>query len=236
MRIVTDTKRVTRNLTLARYATIGGIVLLVGALLVNLYALSRPNDVQLLIYVIIGFFVGYTLSNVGGVLNMRWARRPDKGLADALRGLDDRHTLYNFRLGAAHALIAPSGVYVLHPKFQTGPIQFAAGKWTNPGARPGFGRLFGPRDTLGNPVAEAKLEVEALQAFLKKHLPDVTVEPRPLIVFMHPRAVLDADESPMPTLHVKQLKDFIRRQPKAETLPTVALTDLEAKLGFAAAE
>lgn len=49
MRIVTDTQRVNRNTTLARYSTIAGIVLLVGALFINLYALSRPNDVQLLI-------------------------------------------------------------------------------------------------------------------------------------------------------------------------------------------
>lgn len=236
MRIVTDTKRVTRNLAIARYATIGGILLLVGALFINLYALSRPNDVQLLIYVIAGFFVGYTLSNVGGVLNLRWGRRADKGLADALRGLDDRHTLYNYRLGAAHALFAPSGVYVLNPKYQIGPIQYAAGKWKNPGARPGFGRLFGPRDTLGNPEAEAKLEADALRDFLKKHLPDVAVEPRPLIVFMHPRAVLSTEGAPTTTLHVKQLKDFIRRQPKAETVPAAALSALEEKLGFTTTE
>lgn len=232
MRIVTDTKLVQRNTTFARYATIVGIVLLVGALFVNLYALSRPQDVQLLVIVIVAFFIGYTLSNIGGVLNTRWGRRADRGLADALRGLDDRHTLYNYRFGASHVLVAPSGVYALHPKYQTGAIAFADGKWKNPGARGGFFGFFGPRDTLGNPASEAGGEVDALKAFLKKHLPDVAVEPRPVIVFMHPRAILEVDGAPVTALHVKQLKDFIRRQSKAETLPAATLSALETQLGF----
>lgn len=235
MRIVTDTKLVQRNTTFARYATIVGIVLLVGALFVNLYALTRPQDVQLLIIVIVAFVIGYTLSNIGGVLNTRWGRRADRGLSDALRGLDDRHTLYNYRFGASHVLVAPSGVYVLHPKYQSGPIAFGGGKWQNPGARGGFFGFFGPRDVLGNPASEAGGEVDALKAFLKKHLPEAGVEPRPLVVFMHPRAVLEVDEAPVTVLHVKQLKDFIRRQPKTETLPASALTALEAQLGFTSA-
>jgi hypothetical protein len=235
MRIVTDTRRVTRNTTLARYATTGGIVLLVGALFINLYALSRPNDVQLLIYVVLAFFVGYTLSNLGGALNLRWGRRSDRGLAGALRGLDDRHTLYNYRLGASHVLVAPSGVYVLIPKHQSGPIQFDGKKWRAPAARSGFLGLFSPRDMLGNPAAEAAGEAEALKSFLKKHAPEAVVEPTPLVVFLHPRAELEVADAPVPTLHVKQLKDYIRRQPKAETLALATFPALEQKLGFAAA-
>lgn len=235
MRIVTDTQRVNRNTTLARYSTIAGIVLLVGALFINLYALSRPNDVQLLIYVVLAFFVGYTLSNLGGALNLRWGRRADRGLAAALRGLDDRHTLYNYRLGASHVLVAPSGVYVLVPKHQSGPIQFDGKKWRAPAARSGFLGLFAPRDTLGNPAAEAAGEVEALRNFLKKHAPQAAIEPVPLVIFLHPRAELDVSAAPVTTLHVKQLKDFVRRQPKGEGLALATFPALEQQLGFAAA-
>lgn len=235
MRIVTDTPRVNRNTTLARYATFGGMGLLVVALFINLYALSRPNDVQLLIYVVLAFFVGYTLSNLGSALNQRWGRRSDRGLAAGLRGLDDRHTLYNYHLGASHVLVAPSGVYVLVPKHQSGPIQFDGKKWRAPAARGGFLGLFAPRDTLGNPAAEAAGEVEALKAFLKKHAPEASLEPTPLLVFLNPRAELDLDQSPVTALHVKQLKEHIRRQPKAEGLALSSFPTLEQKLGLAAA-
>jgi hypothetical protein len=166
------------------------------------------------------------------VLNNRWGRRPDKGLSDALRGLDDRHTLYNYRLGAAHVLVAPSGVYVFQPKYQFGPVTYEGGRWKNPGARGSLFNFFS-RDTIGNPVAESGAEVDALKRFLKKHLPEAEVEPRPVAVFMHPRAVVSADEAPVTALHVKQLKDYVRRQPKSATLPLGALTSLEDKLGFA---
>lgn len=235
MRIVTDTKSIKRNTTIGRYASTGGIVLLVGALFINIYALSRPQEVELLTYVVATFFVGYALSNVGGLLNRRWGRRPDKGLALGLRGLDDRHTLYNYWLGASHVLVAPSGVYVLVPKFQTGPVQFADKKWKAPMARGGFLGLFTPRDVIGNPAAEAAAEVDALQAFLKKRAPAAAVTPRPLVVFMDPRAVLDTDTAPVTTLHVKQLKEFIRRQPKAESLPSSVLAEVETQLGATAA-
>jgi hypothetical protein len=232
MRIVTHTTLVNRNTTLARYATLGGIVLLVGALFINLYALSRPQDTQLLVYVVIAFFVGYTLSNIGGVLNNRWGRRPDRGLADALRGLDDRHTLYNYRLGAAHVLVAPSGVYILCPKFQAGPIAYENGKWKNPGARGGLLNLFA-RDALGNPGAEAEYEVAALRSFLKKHAPDkADVDAKAVVVFMNSRAVLSAEDAPVTALHVKQLKDHVRRQAKAHSLPADVLSAIETKLGL----
>jgi hypothetical protein len=235
MRIVTDTKLVTRNTTIARWASLGGIVLLVGALLLNLYALSRPQDTQLVIYVLAAFLIGYMLSNIGGVLNMRWGRRADRGLSDALRGLDERHTLYNFRMGAKHVLVAPSGVYVLVPKFQGGPIQFENGKWRNPGQRSGFLGFFGPRDVLGNPAYEAEGEIESLKSFLKKQAPDTEIEPKAVVVFMNSRAILEVKDAPVTALHVKQLKDYIRRQPKGGTLPAAAISTIEQKLGIAEA-
>lgn len=233
MRIVTDTKSVQRNVTIGKYATTGGLLLLFGALLLNIYALSRPQETQLIIIVFAAFLIGYTLSNIGGMLNLRWGRRPDVGLSEALRGLDDRHTLYNWRLGASHVLVAPSGVYTLLPKYQSGPITYEGGKWKNPGSRTTFLNFFAPRDALGNPTTETRLEVEALTNFVKKHAPEVEIEPRPIVVFLNARAILATDEAPVTTLHVKQLKDYIRRQPKGPTLPASTLAALEAKAGIA---
>ncbi|MGQ0603088.1 MAG: hypothetical protein ACT4QE_15505 [Anaerolineales bacterium] len=235
MRIVTDTKLVNRNVTIGRYASLGGIALIIGALFINIYAISRPQveQPQLLIYVVAAFVIGYMLSNLGGALNFRWGRRPDRGLSDALRGLDDRHTLYNHRLGANHVLVAPSGVFVLVPKFQGGPIAYEDGKWKNPGERRGLFSFFAPRDVLGNPTAEAVGEAAAFKSFLKKQAPDTTLEPKPIVVFMNARAIVEAKGAPVTALHVKQLKDYVRRQTKGATLPASALAAIEEKLGIA---
>src|SRR5262249_26239409 len=109
MRTVTNEGLVRRNTAIGKYALWGGTALLVGALIINLLAFRSPNDVNLITYVIAAFFVGFTLTNVGTLFNNRWGRRPDRLLGEALKGLDERYTLYNYRLGAPHVLAGPGG-------------------------------------------------------------------------------------------------------------------------------
>jgi hypothetical protein len=233
MRIVNHLSMVKRNAQIGRYAFGAGMLLLVGAFILNLLALSRPDDVSLVPYVLAAFLVGFLLTNIGTSFTNRWGRRPDRGLSEALKGLDERYTLYHYRLGTSHALVGPNGVFVLHPKYQRGPITIQKNKWIAPAMPRGFFGLFNS-DPLGNPAAEATYEAENLTAFLKKHLPDLAVVPQPLIVFMSPRAEVSAKESPVPALHVKQLKDYVRRQPKSPTLNATQLSDLEVALGLKA--
>jgi len=233
MRLITHQKLVKRNLWIGKYSFIGGMVLLVGAFFLNLYALSQPQETQLVTYAFAAFITGFGLTNLGTFFNNRWGRRPDTRLADALRGLDDRYTLYNYRLGASHVLVGPSGVHVLLPKFQTGAITYANGKWINPGQRRGlfFGMM--ARDPLGNPATEAAAEVESLNSFLKKRAPEVSLAPQALIVFMHPHAEVSAKDSPVPALYFKQLKEHLRRHPKGPTLSAQAQAELETTIGLA---
>jgi hypothetical protein len=236
MRVVTHTQLVTRNVTIARYAGLGGLILLVGAFLLNLYALSQPQNVQLVTYVFAAFLVGFALTTVGTAFQNRWGRRPDVGLADALKGLDDRYCLYNYRMGASHVLIGPNGATVLLPKYQAGLITYQDGKWRHPGAPRSFLALLTPRDPLGNPAAEAAHEIDSLNALLKKRAPEIRLAPQAFIVFMHSGAEISAKDSPIPAVHSKQLKDHIRRQPKNAALSPALLADLDAKLGLAPSE
>jgi hypothetical protein len=227
MRIVANNKLIERNSKIARYATFGGLALLVGALIINILALTRQNEPQLLIYVMVAFFVGFTLTNIGTLFTNRWGRRPDKALAESLKGLDERYTLYNFRLGAPHVLAGPSGAIVLLPKYQAGPVHFDGQKWTNPGARRGMFGLFNP-DPLGNPVADAAGEVENFNRFIKKRAPDLNVAAQAIVVFMHPSAEVSAKGSAIPVVHAKQLKEHIRRLPRD---PAFKATELAAAAG-----
>jgi hypothetical protein len=214
MKIISDEKRAERNAKIAQYTLTGGALLLLAALVVNLLALSRPPDATI-VYVLVLFVVGFTLTNIGTFMNQRWGRRPHKALADALRGLDDQFALYSYQLGAAHVFAGPRGVYVLLPKFQYGAIAYDGKRWINPGARRGFLGL-GAAEPLGNPPAEATCEIEQLKKYLTKHAPEAAdqITPQPLIVFMHTQAQVSADDSPVPVVHLKQLKEYLRKQPK----------------------
>lgn len=228
MRVVSNEKLVKRNVQIGKYAAIGGMGLLVVALVLNLLALTRDPEesASLIMYVLIAFFAGYTLTNIGKVFNDRWARRPDRGLVEALKGLDERYTLYNYRLGAAHVLTGPSGAIVLHPKYQSGPIQYDGKRWQNPGMRRGLFGLGGGAPALGNPVQEVAAEVQAFHRFIKKNAPDLEVNPEPILVFMHTRAELSVKDSPVPALHFKQLKDYVRKLPKDLSFSPMRLAQL----------
>jgi hypothetical protein len=227
MRIVSNDKLIRRNSAIGKYSLWAGTALLIGALVINLLAFTRPNDTSFITYVIAAFFVGFTLTNIGTLYNNRWGRRPDRGLSEALKGLDDRFTLYNYRLGAPHVLAGPAGVIVLHPKYQVGPVIYDGKRWQNPGARRMLFGIFNP-DPLGNPIAETASEVDAFNRFLKKQAPDLQIAPQALIVFLSPRAEVDAKDSAIPALHVKQVKDYVRKLPKDLALSNTNLTRLEA--------
>ncbi len=237
MRIFSNDKSIERNQTIARWTLIIGIAVLVLALFANLYvavpmlgnnspdAALTPQQSQFTIFSFVGLLLGYTLTTISTSLNSRYGRRPDKGLQAALRGNSNAYALFNYMLGANHVLVAPGGTFVLVPKYQTGAVQYANGKWKHAGQST-LSRIFFRQDVLGNPTTDAKLEIDALQRHLKKHAPDLAIEPQAVIVFMSPRVVLDVNGSPVPAVQVKQLKDFIRKQPKHPSIPA----DVQAKL------
>lgn len=229
MRLIIDQKMVDRNVKIGKYTLNAGLVLLVGALVIDLYGFTRPQDSLILFAAMGAFLVGLVLTNVSAYYNNRWGRRPDKGLNDALKGLDDRYSLYHYRLGAAHLLLGLNGATVLVPKYQPGAITLAKGKWQAPGAKRGPLGMF-TNDPVGDPVAEAAEEVAKLNRFLAKHAPEVQLAPGAVVVFMHPQAELKAADAPLPVLHVKQLKEHIRRLPKDAALPADTLAKLEASL------
>jgi hypothetical protein len=153
------------------------------------------------------------MTNIGNMFNNRWGRRPDRGLSEALKGLDDRYALYNYRLGAAHVLTGPPGVLVLLPKHHYGPVLYDGKRWHNPGARRGMFGLFNA-DPLGNPILEAAGEVESFRRYVAKRGVEVSAVPQAIVVFLHTRSEISAKDAPLPVLHFKQLKDYVRKLPK----------------------
>lgn len=232
MRLITNEKLVTRNAKIGHYTSRAGFIALIAALALNIFSLANISNPApgLLTAFFAVLLIAMVLTSIGNVFTARWGQRPDRGLAEALKGLDDRYALYNYRLGASHVLAGPSGVIVLTPNYRPGRIEYRRGKWR--GTKRNALVSFFSADPLGHPSAEAAAEVESLLAFLKRYAPEIEIAPQAAIVFMHNRAELDAAESPIPALHVKQLKDYIRRLPKNSGAAAEALAALAARQGW----
>jgi Nuclease-related domain len=216
MRIITNDKIVKRNAAIGKYATIAGLVILVGGVAVS-YLLQSQNITDV-VYQWIPFatlIIGFILSNVGTYYMNRFGREPrsDTVLEGALKGFDDKYRLYNYYLPGSHFLVAPTGIYAITPKAQAGAVEWDGKRWKHKNSNI-LMSLFG-QDNLANPNAEAAADADNIARFLSKKVGGDVPPVQSIIVFTNPKVEIKGDAPPLPTLHIKQLKEHLRKMPKA---------------------
>jgi hypothetical protein len=214
MKIVSNPKKIERNYKIGLYTSLGSLAFLVGAVILTFTGLSRPD---LTLYSFIAMVIGLILSQVGVYFANRWGKSPrvDERITQGLKGLDERYTLYHYSTPIPHLLVGPAGVWVIAPQYHSGTVTYEKNRYRQHGVS-FFSRVVG-QESLGRPDLEASSYQEDLQKFLKKSLPE-TGQPnvRTVIVFTNPKATVQAQDAPIPTLHVDKLKDFVRRKAKEE--------------------
>lgn len=229
MRLVTNEPLIKRNAGIGKYAATGGLIILIGGLAVSFFGRDNPQLQFIPFYTLV---IGFVLSNIGIYFSNRFVREPraDKTIEAALKGLDDKYQLYNFRLPAPHVLICPSGIFALVPKFQSGVVVWDGKRWRHKGANILLS-LFG-QEGLANPNAEAAAEASGVAGYLAKKIGDDTPPVQAIVVFYNPNVTIEASNPPVPALHIKQLKEHIRRLPKGPTLSTEQIAKLDEALGL----
>jgi hypothetical protein len=229
MKVYLNEGYVERRSTIGKWASIVGLVVLAGGFIISL------RDFRLFYISFASLIVGFLLSNVGIYYANRYARpdRPDAVLAQALKGFDKRYALYQFLLPVSHVLLEPGGLTIFILKPQEGQILYQGGKWRN---KQGWGRLMRwvGQEGLGKPDLEAEGEIQALQHWLQKQVPDLDVPVRAVVVFTHPNAQLQLDEPPVPAMAPKPLKGWLRKAGKLSPLPNETLAELARLLDDAA--
>jgi hypothetical protein len=142
-------------------------------------------------------------------------RAGEEAVRCALVGLDDRYYLLNGvtvpgeHMEIDHLLAGPRGLFLLETKAHGGTIVYGDGRWfrIHAGAR-------GPlqRRQIGNPSAQAQRNARLLRRYLAAHLgARATALPLvPIVVFTHPHAMLDADDAPIPIVHLRQLPALLQ--------------------------
>jgi hypothetical protein len=225
---ITNEKLIKRNSRIGQVATICGLLVLVGGMVVSF---RYPN---LAGFAWVALLVGFALSQLGLYFGNRWGRRPrpDERLNQGLKGLNDQFRIYHYMTPAAHLLIGPAGIWVLMPYYQGGKIVYERGRWKQKGGGLGqrYLRAFA-QEGLGRPDLEAPAEVEAITRFLKKSLPDKELpEVRAVLVFTNEGAALEVEGAPIPTLPIKKLKETIRKSAKEKPLSPEAGKAINALL------
>ena len=211
MKIIVNDQLIARRARLGRILTFAGLGLLLVGLIISMT--MAPAG---FILVSLGCLLGGIMASSIGVLNMnRWIREPraDQVLARGLKGFDDRYRLYNYTLPAPHVLLTPTGVYVLTAMLQDGVIRYEDGKWHRNFSLGRVIRFLG-EEGLGRPFALGDNEVQAMQRFLEQHEVADGVEIENVLVFVHPKAQVDAHDPPRPVLMPKDLKRAIRSDQK----------------------
>lgn len=225
MEIFTNERLIKRNARIGQVSSIVGLLILAGGMYISF---AQPQFFSLSLAALL---VGFALSQVGIYFGNRWSRRPrpDEMLNTALKGLDDRYHLYHYSGPTSHLLVGPAGVWVLLPRNQRGTITYEKGRWRQRGGNL-YLKIFA-QEGLGRPDLEIAGEIQSSERFLKKIFSDGDIpEVQAALVFTNDRTEVQADNAPSITLHVKKLKDFIRKTAKNKPISMLSVFQIQEEL------
>jgi hypothetical protein len=163
--------------------------------------------------------VSFIITQASLYLGSRFGRRPrpDEQLDAALKGIPGDYSIYHYITPIPHVLVGPAGVWILIPYHQKGKVIYEKNRWKNSGGGflQGYMRIFG-QEGLGRPDLEAESQVAALEKFFRKKMGEGETPP-PMniaLVFLDPNVEIENEGAPVPALHIKKLKELIRKAAK----------------------
>jgi hypothetical protein len=243
MRVVNNRRLIRTRGHLGRWGTLGGFAALFGGLLYSCTTFPQrasgeiPEDASLTMWVPwIGLVIGYMLISLGKEPWLRFAvrPRPDEALAINLKALDHRALLFNYvsAFPVDHLLVTPSGVLAIVTRPILGDIVVTGERYRR--KRGPFGWLqFISEGALGNPGREAQRGAEEVRAYLAQRFGAEAAERTPvtpLVVFTHPRATLTVEEPAVATVHVREVRNEVRRLTGGTRIPGDIARRLEYEL------
>lgn len=217
MIIIRNDKLIKRNGRIGQWTSMAAL----GVLGIGMYiSFKRPD---LFFYSIASLVVGFMMTQIGLSFSNRWGRspRPDEALDAALKGLPSDTTIYHYVTAVPHLLAGPMGLWVLLPYHQRGTIAYEKNRWrlSGGGFVQGYMRIFG-QEGIGRPDLEATYQADSLRKQLAKSMDEGAIPPiRAAMVLTSQNVEISSNDSPLPALPIKKLKDFMRQQVKESDTP-----------------
>jgi hypothetical protein len=228
MKIIKNEKLIKRNAKIGQYTSLGALAVLGIGMYISF---TQP---ELFIWALGALLVGFTLTQIGMYFGNRWGRspRPDEKLDAGLKGLTKDYSMYHWTTPIAHLMVGPAGVWVLIPYHQRGQVTYRKNRWkmSGGGFLQNYMRLFG-QEGIGRPDLEAESEIESIKKVLAKELgEDEIPEINAALVFTNEEAEIEAEDTPMPAIPIKKLKDFVRNKAKEKPITPQELDKVKAAL------
>ncbi len=230
MRLIANEQQIKTRTRMGELAPLVGLGLLAAA---TALAFLKPEWSWATLIVV---WVGFVVSLIGGYLGGRYVGplAHHKKVPEALKGLENSFTLLMYKAPAPFVVVDAGGLTVIMARSQSGRIAYKDGKWQHQ-EKMGWLKRFAGQEGVGRPDQMAQLEMEDLQRFLRKRLPEgMDVPVRPVILFVHPDATLEVEGSPVPVFRMPELKRWLRREGRRPNLPAETLEALYAALGIEA--
>jgi len=185
---------------------------------------------------LIGYLIlipAFLLVQISIYLANRWGKspRPDEAVVSALKGLDNKYTLYIYTAGVPHLLVGPIGVWIINPYYHEGEISYNSEKkrYQQKGGPKIFAKYFAQEG-----LPNITKDVISLRKDHRKYFNNnsIHIDEEPLIVnlFISDNVKIILNDAPEINLISNKLKVFIRKFIKDTKLPTEKVEELRNKL------
>ena len=206
MKVIIDRKKIGLRQKLSNIASLGGLLLLLASVVLPMINAAWTAYSTLIMV------VGLAMAMIGIYSANRWVKkpRPEDLLDETLKNLHDTYRLYHYpALPCDHIMLTPGGVVVLETNNLEGKFSYKNGRWRE---KISLGRAlrYLVEEHLGNPIRSAADDVEYLKEQFSERIPggeDIPVWG--VVVFVHPRAVLEIEGAQIPVCKVEKLRKHV---------------------------
>ena len=209
MKSIINPRKLARRATLANIASVSGLMVLLASVVISLF---KPQYIG---YANVLLFAGLGVSMTGIYFANRWVKkpRPETSLDLELKPLSNAHRLYHYpALPSDHVLLAPNGVVVLETVNLASQFTYKDGRWREM-ISVGRALRYIVEEHLGDPIKGARSAAEDLERRLSQVVGEgVRVPVKTVVVFTHPRAILEAENPPIPVCRLDKLRKQVQLQ------------------------
>jgi hypothetical protein len=228
MKSIKNEKLIKRNATIGNWTSLAALAVLGLGMYISF------TRTELFTYSLIALVLGFTLTQIGMYMGSKFGRspRPDERLDAGFKGLQNEFVMYHYTTPVSHLLVGPAGAWVVMPYHQKGQVEFKKNRWRirGGGFLQSYMRIFG-QEGMGRPDVEIENEIRALKKYLAKNMDESEIpEINALIVFTNENVDVDANDSPIPALKLKQVKEFVRQKAKEKKLSADTTNKLKSVL------
>ncbi len=203
MKIYIDRQELNARASVANFASVGGLIVLLASVIVPLFV---PGAATLSLILLIA---GASVAMIGIYLANRWIRkpRPEESLDKALKAFDDHYRIYHYpALPCDHLLLTPAGVTAFEVVNLNGSFSYRDGRWKE-AMTIGRALRYMVEPRVGDPLQVGRGLVEELGERFRKELgPEFAIPIKAMTVFTHPGVELEVEGASFPACRIEKLR------------------------------